>query len=46
MPELMARDGLLIETYFDDDGDDLRGVNTPEDAVICQKVLEKRLARG
>ena len=46
VPELMARDGLLIETYFDDDGDDLRGVNTPEDAVICQKVLEKRLARG
>ena len=46
VPELMARDGFKIETYMTDDGDDLRGVNTPEDIIICQQVLEKRLARG
>ena len=46
VPELMVRDGLKIETYMTDDGDDLRGVNTAEDLVICRQVLEKRLARG
>ena len=46
VPELMARDGWKIETYMTDDGDDLRGVNTPEDMEICRCVLEKRLASG
>ena len=46
VPELMARDGLKIETYMTDDGDDLRGVNTPEDMEICRRVLEERLAEG
>ena len=44
VPELMAKDGLPVETYFDDDGDDLRGVNTPEDVEICRRVLESRMA--
>ena len=42
VPELMAKKGLTVETYHIDDGDDLRGVNTPEDLVICEKVLLKR----
>ncbi|MBR4235659.1 MAG: NTP transferase domain-containing protein [Clostridia bacterium] len=42
VPELMARDGLKVETYMTDDGDDLRGVNTPEDLLICEQVLKKR----
>lgn len=46
VPELMARDGWKVETYMTDDGDDLRGVNTPEDMEICRCVLEKRLASG
>ena len=44
VPELMAHDGLKVETFPTDDGDDLRGVNTPEDFIICQQVLEKRMA--
>ena len=46
VPELMARDGLKIETYKTDDGDDLRGVNTPEDMEICCQILEKRIAHS
>ena len=45
VPELMARDGLKIESFMTDDGDDLRGVNTPEDLVICEQVLKQRIAR-
>jgi len=33
-----------VETYFTKDGDDLRGINTPEDLEICESILEKRLA--
>ena len=46
VPELMTHIGLKVETYPTDDGDDLRGVNNPEDLIICQQVLEKRMARG
>ncbi len=46
VPELMARVGLKVETYQTDDGDDLRGVNTPEDLEICRRVLTQRIARG
>ena len=42
VPELMARQGLTVETFPTDDGDDLRGVNTAEDLAICEQVLRKR----
>ena len=45
VPELMVKHGMKIETYFTKDGDDLRGINTPEDLEICEQILGKRLAR-
>lgn len=42
VPELMAQKGLKVETYFTKDGDDLRGINTPEDLEICEKILQQR----
>ena len=44
VPELMVRRGMKVETYFTPDGDDLRGINTPEDLEVCEKILQKRLA--
>lgn len=44
VPELMVRQGMKVDTYFTADGDDLRGINTPEDLEICEKILKKRLA--
>lgn len=44
VPELMVKHGMRVETYFTNDGDDLRGINTPEDLEICERILEKRLA--
>ena len=44
VPELMAKKGMKVETYFTKDGDDLRGINTPEDLTICKRILEERLA--
>ena len=46
VPELMVQNGLKVETYFITDGDDLRGINTPEDLEICERILEKRQAEG
>ena len=43
VPELMVKHGMKVETYFTKDGDDLRGINTPEDLEICERILEKRL---
>lgn len=43
VPELMVKCGMKVETYFTKDGDDLRGINTPEDLVICEKILKERL---
>ena len=43
VPELMVKRGMKVETYFTRDGDDLRGINTPEDLEICEKILEKRV---
>ena len=43
VPELMVRNGMQVETYFTKDGDDLRGINTPEDLEICEHILEKRM---
>lgn len=45
VPELMVKCGMKVETYFTKDGDDLRGINTPEDLKICEHILEKRLAQ-
>lgn len=45
VPELMVCDGLKVKTYHIEDGDCLRGVNTPEDLVICEKILKTRLGQ-
>lgn len=42
VPELMVKNGMKVDTYFTKDGDDLRGINTPEDLEICERILEKR----
>lgn len=42
VPELMAKKGMKVETYRIKDGNDLRGVNTPEDMVMCEKILKER----
>lgn len=44
VPELMVKCGMKVETYFTKDGNDLRGINTPEDLEICERILEQRLA--
>ncbi len=44
VPELMVKRGMKVETYFNRDGDDLRGINTPEDLEICESILNKRCA--
>ena len=41
-PELMARQGLKVETIMTDDGDDLRGVNTQEDLALVEQVMRRR----
>ena len=43
VPELMVKHGMKVETYFTKDGDDLRGINTPEDLEMCDRILEQRL---
>lgn len=42
VPELMVQNGMKVETYFTEDGDDLRGINTPEDLEVCEQILSKR----
>lgn len=44
VPELMVREGMKVETYFTPDGNDLRGVNTPEDLDVCERILRERSA--
>jgi len=44
VPELMVEQGLKVDTYFTKDGDDLRGINTPEDLEVCERILQKRYA--
>ncbi len=44
VPELMVKKGMIVDTYFTKDGDDLRGINTPEDLEICEKILKERSA--
>ncbi len=42
VPQLMVRRGLKVDTCFTADGDDLRGINTPEDLEICERILKER----
>lgn len=44
VPELMARLGMKVGTFMTDNKDDLRGVNTFEDMVICEQIMKRRLA--
>ncbi len=44
VPALMVECGMKVDTYFIKDGDDLRGINTPEDLEICERILEDRIA--
>ena len=43
VPELMVKHGMKVETYFTKDGNDLRGINTPEDLEACERVLSQRI---
>lgn len=43
VPELMVKKQMKVETYFTKDGDDLRGINSPEDIEVCEAILKKRL---
>ncbi|MBO4791159.1 MAG: NTP transferase domain-containing protein [Clostridia bacterium] len=42
VPELLARKGLCVVTHMISDGNDLRGVNTPEDLRLCEEELLRR----
>ena len=44
VPELMVKSGMKVETYFTKDGNDLRGINTPDDLEMCEKILKERYA--
>lgn len=46
VPELMMQHGMRVEMFPIEDGDDIRGVNTPEDLEICERILEKRKQRS
>ena len=37
---------MKVDTYFTRDGDDLRGINTPEDLEICAQILKARLKQA
>ena len=39
VPELMVKQGMKVETFAIRDGNDLRGVNTPEDLEMCEKMF-------
>ena len=44
VPELMVQKGMRVETFMDNDGEDLRGVNTAEDLAECEAVMRARKA--
>ena len=43
VPELMVKAGMKVETFRIKDGNDLHGVNTPEDMDVCEKLLRQRM---
>lgn len=45
VPELMRSKGMKVETYQIADGNDLLGVNTPEDLRLCEQELLRRDGR-
>ena len=40
VPELMLKQGMKVETFRISDGETLRGVNTQEDLVVCDRILK------
>lgn len=44
IPEIMIRHKMKIDLFPIDDGDDIRGVNTPEELIECQNILKNRLS--
>lgn len=42
VPELMIKHGMKVESFAIKDGNDLRGVNTPEDLEKCEEILKSR----
>ena len=42
IPELMAKHGLLVETFPTDNPDDMRGINTPDDIAVCEEIMRRR----
>lgn len=44
VPELMVKQGMKVDTYFTKDGNDLRGINTPEDLEVCERIMQQRYA--
>lgn len=42
LPELMMAAGMRVEMFPVEDGNDIRGVNTPEDLQICERILLER----
>ena len=46
VPELMRKQGMKVETFFTADGNDLRGINTPEDLAACEQILKERQSRN
>ena len=46
VPEIMVKKGMKVETFPIADGNDLRGVNTPQDLAICEEILQKRLSKS
>ncbi len=41
-PEIIRENGGKIETYTINDGEQLLGVNTPEELALCEKLLSRR----
>lgn len=44
VPELMVKQAMKVETFFIKDGNDLHGINTPDDLQMCEKILKERYA--
>lgn len=44
VPAVMMREGYRVELFSIRDGDEIRGVNTPEEQQIVEKILQKRIA--
>lgn len=42
IPEMMAKRGMVVETFATDNPDDPRGINSPEDVPVCEEILKRR----